>query len=82
MNPELIARESEVLSMVADGAHKRRLWAVVLRLRPFRHGNRWCVSTSSPNDPNGISSWGDSPVDAIDAFEHEMYRPIQARQHE
>ena len=69
---------AEIVSMEVDGANKRRLWAVILGLKPIKDGDRWCILYGQ-NLHDGIAGFGDSPVDAIQAFEHEMYKSIKTK---
>lgn len=60
-------RASEILAMEADAADKKRLWAVIYNLIPYPHNGGWMVGTVD------IQGFGESPVDAINNFEHKMY---------
>lgn len=80
--PEFLhERVSEIVAMEADGADKRRLWAVVLGLTPKLDGDQWCILWGDDLQ-TGVAGFGDRPVDAVNAFEHAMYQanaPHQAR---
>lgn len=69
-------RVSELLAMEADGADKRRLWAVVLGANVFRDGDQWCALYGK-NIQEGIAAFGDCPADAVNAFEHAMYKSVK-----
>jgi hypothetical protein len=60
-------RVNELLAMEADGADKRRLWAVILKAKLRRDGHRWECSYGD------VKTFGKIPVDAIQKFEHAMY---------
>ena len=69
----LQAHVAETISLETDGANKRRLWAVVLGLMPYRDGDQWCVSTSTDLQ-TAVCGFGKTPDKAIWAFEHAMYK--------
>lgn len=68
----LHALAAETIGIETDGAHKRRLWAVVLGLMPYRDGDRWCVSTSTDLQ-SAVYGFGNTPDAAIWDFEQAMY---------
>lgn len=74
----LNARAAELLAIEADGADKRRLWAVIYGLVPFRDGDQWCVRLGE-NIQEGVCGFGDTPQEAITDFEHAMYKRLQSR---
>ncbi len=68
-------RVAELISIETDGADKKRLWAVVMGLVPYVDGNQWCVCAGD-NIQAYPCAFGDSPADAMNNFEHAMYRSI------
>ena len=72
LHPELFQRQAELLAMEADGADKRRLWAVILGAKLFRDGNQWCALYGE-NIQDGVCGFGPTPAAALNAFEHAMY---------
>jgi hypothetical protein len=70
--PEFLhERASEALAMEADGAYRRRFWAVVLGLKPKLDGNQWCVLWGD-NLQSGVAGFGKTPSAAVLAFEYAM----------
>lgn len=67
----------EAIGMESDGAHKRRLWAVILGLKPQLDGDHWCILWGEDLQ-SGIAGFGKTPVDAINAFEDAMYESIKS----
>jgi hypothetical protein len=55
----------------SDAAMRRKYWAVILGLRPFLDGTRWCVLWG-PNIQEGITAFGKTPTEAIQAFDGAM----------
>lgn len=67
----LHARASEIVSIDCDAADRRRQWATVLGLMPYRDGDRWCVSTGGDRE-TAVCGFGDTPELAIWEFEKAM----------
>lgn len=56
---------------MTDDAGRCCLWAVVYGLAPQRDGNQWYVLLGD-NPQEGVIAFGDTPTDAIYAFENAM----------
>ncbi len=65
----------EVVMMESDGAHKRRLWAVILGLVPFRDGDQWCIMLGA-NVQEGVCGFGKTPEEAMWDFDKAMSKPL------
>lgn len=68
----LQARICEIINVDFEAAERRRTWAAVLGARIFPDGNQWCCLYGG-NLQDGVAGFGDSPIDAIQAFEAAMY---------
>ena len=68
-------RASEMLAIESDTAMRINLWVVILGLNPMRDGNQWCFLWGK-NIQEGVCGFGDSPEEAMQAFEKEMYKKL------
>ena len=71
-------RASEIITMESDRADKRRLWAVILGLKPKLDGDKWSIVWGE-NIQTGVVAFGDTPSDAIWSFEKAMYAACKAK---
>lgn len=69
----LHSRVLEIVNMQADGADKSRLWSTIYRLTPYKDGSAWCVLLGE-NIQEGVVGFGRTPVEALNNFEHAMYK--------
>ena len=77
--PEFLhGRMSEIVTMKSDAAHKRRLWAVVLGLKPFIDGDKWCLLWGA-NIQEGVVAFGSTPCEVVDNFESAMYAALRQK---
>lgn len=60
----------ETLGMENDGAHKRRLWAVILGLQPSVQDGLYYFAWGD------VKGSGDTPEHAMHAFEEAMYKVV------
>lgn len=51
-------------------------WAIRLGAKLTRDGDQWCC-LYGPNTQEGICGFGDTPLAAIEDFEHDMTNPIK-----
>lgn len=59
-------------------SERKCLWAVILKLVPFLDGDKWCVLYGE-NLQVGISGFGETPIDAMCAFDRSMTEKPAAR---
>lgn len=61
----------ECIAVELEGARRRAYWAVILGLRPYLDGDRWCVLWGEDLQ-TGIAGFGASPELAIMNFDRTM----------
>jgi len=67
---------SQILSCIQDNVTTEGMWAVRLKLVPYRDGNQWHVLYGE-NITTGILGRGSSPFEAMQSFEDAMYEKIK-----
>lgn len=68
-------RVEEILNNELAASQTKRLMAVILRLEPVKDGNQWCVLYGE-NLQVGIAGFGDTPYEAMLAFEKEFHSNV------
>ena len=63
--------ECEAAIDMSVAAARRKLWAVVLGLIPFKDGNWWCVLWGKDLQ-EGIAAFGGTPEEAMENFDKVM----------
>ena len=52
-------------------ARRKSYWVVILGLQPMKDGNKWSFIWGN-NLQEGVAGFGDTPIDAMAAFERAM----------
>ena len=68
---QLIEIKTEAAKLCEKAEKRRASWAVIYGLIPFKDENQWCVMLGD-NIMEGIVGFGDTPEDAIEAFNIAM----------
>ena len=69
-------RVSEILSTEMETRIKQDFWVVLLGLIPRRDGDQWYFLWGE-NLQDGVVGFGDTPVEAMGAFQIAMYEKIE-----
>lgn len=71
--PEYLhGRVSQLIAIQTDEANNRSRISFILRVPVFRDGNKWCALYGS-NIQEGVCGFGDSPNEAMAAFDRAWY---------
>jgi hypothetical protein len=72
-------RCSELLEIECETSCNKRLWVVVLGLKPIIDGDQYCFLWGN-NLQDGVAAFGDTPLQAMNNFDIEMYKSIKRGQ--
>ena len=71
----------DILVAEREGADRKRDWVVVLGLTPTLDGHQWCFLWGE-DISMGVAAFGDTPYEAMLAFDKEMYSRVNAEKGE
>ena len=63
--------QEQAARLDVETAQAKSLWVVKLGLAPMKDGNKWCFLWGE-NLQVGVAGFGDTPLEAMAAFEHAM----------
>jgi hypothetical protein len=76
MSNHLDAISVATLGIERKTAEHKGLWAVILKLVPFKDGDHWCVLYGD-DIQSGIVGFGKSPIEAMYDFDQGMREPLK-----
>ena len=73
----IVSNVASISAQIEGAIERLGSFSVAYRLIPFRDGNQWCVLLGDDLQA-GIAGFGDSPAQAVAAFDAAMYARIPA----
>jgi len=68
---QLIGIETDAAISRSTAERRHSFWAVIYGLKPVKDGDKWCVLLGD-DIQTGVCGFGDTPEEAIEAFEIAM----------